>query len=390
MTDRWVSAFRPTGNRAEVGDLLTPGLYLRASASGVKSWSAVLRIGDRVQRVAIGRYPVVPLAAAREEALRLMRLAASGADLRAEAAAARRARAVVEEDAVTFDQVVEAYIEHVTRTARSWKNIAAMLRRPELMPFHGRPVDQVTKRELVAVIDGIAAAGTPHGASNTLRYLQTSYRFGLERDLIQHNPIERVRPPAAIVSRDRVLSDDELRRVWHAAGTLQPQWTAMVRMMILTGQRRTEVGRMSFDELAPDRSVWVIPRERTKKDRAQKVYLAPAAREVLAAIPREADVGFVFSGDGGATAAGHFSAAKIAIDKAAGLNQPWRFHNLRRTVRSGLSALGVAEPVAMRIMNHARQGISAVYDRHTYDKEAAEAWARWADHVLAVARAGDG
>jgi integrase len=386
MTDRWVSALKPLGSRVEIGDSLAPGLILRASASGVKAWSAVIRVGDRVQRVSIGRYPAVPLAGAREETLRLQRLAAQGGDLRAEAAAAKRAAVrAAAEDVVTFGQVMDAYIEHVTRTARSWKNIASMLRRPELQLFHPRAVTDVTKRELITAIDGVAAAGSPHGASNTLRYLQTAYRFGVERDLIQHNPIERVRAPAPIVSRDRVLSPSELRRVWHAAGTMAPQWTAMIRMMILTGQRRTEVGRMRWEDVEGE--TWTIPRERTKKDRAQHVHLTPAALKLLAALPRPANgTGFVFSGDGGVTASSYFSAAKTAVDQAAELNEPWRFHDLRRTVRSGLAELGVPEPVSRKIMNHASAGVDGVYNRYSYAEEAKQAWGDWAAHVLSIIR----
>ena len=135
MTDRWVSAFRPEVGRIDVGDLLCPGLYLRASPTGAKSWSAVVRVGERVQRVTIGRYPVVTLSAARTETLRLLREVADGADLRAESAAAKRALAAkVISDELTFGDMVDAYVTHIKRNARSWALIASNLRRPEMQP----------------------------------------------------------------------------------------------------------------------------------------------------------------------------------------------------------------------------------------------------------------
>nr|WP_165611363.1 Arm DNA-binding domain-containing protein [Sphingomonas jatrophae] len=162
LIDRWIQAARPaSAGRREIGDALCPGLYLRITVTGVKTWSVVIRVRDQVQRHTLGRYPVVTLASAREQALKLLRHASEGGDLPADAEAARaEAERAAEDTSASFGALVDAYETHIKANARSWQMIDNSLRRAEVMPLHAKRADEVTRRELMGVIDGIAAAGT--------------------------------------------------------------------------------------------------------------------------------------------------------------------------------------------------------------------------------------
>lgn len=380
MTDRWVSAFRPASGRVDVGDLLCPGLYLRASATGAKAWSAVVRVGEKVRRITIGRYPIVTLSAARSETLRLLREVAEGADIRAKTAAAERAvtlKVIAEE--LTFGDMVDSYVTHLKRNAKSWAFIASNLKRPEMQPLHLLPAGSVGKGPLMAVIDDLAQT-KPHAATNLHRHVKMMLNHSVTRDLIAFNPLDKTRAPTKTTERDRILSDDELGKVWRAAGNMPQPWCGMIRMLMLTGQRRCEVSNMAWSEI--EGASWVIPRERVKKDRPHAVPLVETALQVLAPLRRMPLEGFVFTTDSGATASSNFAKAKRKLDELSGVTG-WVLHDLRRTVRSGLASLGVSREVARAIVNHADGKIDRVYNRYSYATEKREALVLWEQYLLA-------
>ncbi len=318
LTNRWVqSASLPAAGRREVADLLCPGLYLRVTVTGAKTWSLVMRVQTRVQRVTLGRYPVMGLADARRQALEVMREVANGVDPREQAAAERAAaEAAAKDRAATFGGVMDAYIAHISKNARSHKLIAANLRRPEMMPLHPLIATAVTKRELLAVIDAVAVE-TPQAAVNLMRHLKMALNYAAERDLLPANPLVGVRPPAKTTERERVLTDVELAAVWKACGDLPSPWDAMIRMLIPTGQRRCEVSNMRWEEL--DGDVWTIPRARVKSDRAHVLPLPPEVMRLLAPLRRLHATGFVFSTTSGRTAASNFAKIKAKLDELAGV-----------------------------------------------------------------------
>lgn len=368
-----------------MGDVLCPGLYLRASTKGIKSWSVVFRTGERVQRVTLGRYPILTLAVARQRALQLLRELAAGGpivDVAMDGAPlADLPAGLAEEPAATLGDLIESYVAHISVRARSWKLIASSLRRPEMRALRGRVATTVTKRELVAVVDKMATAGAPHAATSLLRHLKTALNFAVERDMLATNPLDKVRPPAKVTERDRILSDVELGKVWAAIGELPQPWRSMIRLMVLTGQRRCEVSNMAWHEVDIANATWVIPRERVKKDRPHFVPLTPVALAAIKALHSANAAGFVFSNDGGVRAASNFHKTKRLIDQKCGV-QGWVLHDLRRTVRSGLAALGVPRDVARAVVNHAEGKIDRVYNRYEYAAEKREALEKWERHLV--------
>lgn len=377
LTDKFISSCKlPSAGRTEHSDIFCPGLYLRVTARGVKTFAVVVRCGA-LKRHTIGRYPLIGLAEARRRALQILR---DNEERRANPAAGA-------DQPILFGALVEQYVElHLKRNNRTWKNQVSSLCQPALVHFCKRSAASIERREIIAVLDAMVADGKPHAGVNVLKNLKAMYNWAIDRDLVKSNPCERVRQPVPTTERDRVLSDQELARVWRAASELPQPWSSMIRMLILTGQRRTEVSNMAWDEV--DGDTWVIPRERVKKDRPHTVPLTAGAMGLLTPLRAYGCRGFVFSGDGGVHAASNFNKVKKRLDELSGVSG-WVLHDIRRTVRSGLAALGVPQDVARSVVNHADGKIDRVYNRHSYAREKREALERWSDFVCGIRTASE-
>lgn len=368
FTDRWVQSLLPErGKRLEFADALCPCLHLRVSERGTKTFSAMPRVHGRLQRRTIGRYPLVTLAEAREKTLEMLRLAAEGTDPRKPKPTAH--------EKLTYDELVEAYTRlHLKPNTRSWKNIRANLRNPALRHFKTRAVSGLAKSEIIEVLDGMVVAGKTQAAVNILRSLKMLFNWACDRDMLNANPCDRIRPAAKTVERDRVLSDIELDAVWKASLQLPSPYGQMYRMFLLTGQRRSEVATMRWRDVAGD--LWTIPRDRVKKDRPHAVPLTATAGITLAELPRYGDHAFVFTTTGGKSASSNFAKVKREMDRLSGVTG-WTIHDIRRTVRSKLAELGVAREVARKVLNHEDGKVDRIYNRHEYLAEKREALERW-------------
>jgi integrase len=255
------------------------------------------------------------------------------------------------------------------------------------------------------VLDKLAKQGKTAMAGRTAAYGRACYHWAVKRGSVSANPFQNL-PLEPVAKRDRVLSDDELHAVWSATGGLG-SFDAIVRMLILTGQRREEVAGMTWDEIAPDLSTWTIPARRAKNNVAHVVPLSPQVQDVLRKAPRfakgatdkQAEAGeqdiedeakdddkpdFVFPGQRGAF--NGFSKSKADIDEASSVKD-WRLHDLRRTMATGLQRLGVRLEVTEATLNHvsgSRAGIVGVYQKHTWADEKRAALAAWGAHVAAI------
>lgn len=338
----------------------------------------MLRVNRRLQRRTIGRYPHVSLAEARKATLAMQRGATEGRD--------PRQPAPDPECLLTYAELVDRYTDlHLTPNTRSGADIRASLLHKKLRHFLTRAAAGITKRELIEAIDAIMATGKVQSAVNVLRRLKMVFNWAADRDLIPTNPCERIRPPAKTVERDRVLTDREIAAVWEATFQLPSPFGEMYRMLMLTGQRRTEVSTMRWGEIEGD--LWTIPREKVKKDRLHTVPLSSTAQALLSSLgarPRFSDDGFVFSTTGGASPSSNFWKVKLAIDRLSGVTG-WTIHDIRRTVRSKLAELGVPREVARKVLNHEDGKVDRIYNRHEYLAEKREALEKWEKMLLMTA-----
>jgi integrase len=387
---------KPKEKRYELPDAGLPGFYLVVQPSGAKSFALRYRMGGRSRKYTIGGCPQLKLDAARKLARDALSSIAAGEDPGEKKKAARRASDVPQ----TIDALAALFLERYARKhtrERSWQETERILNRDVLTKWQGRPLNSLRRRDVVALLDEIASQHTVH-ANRVLAALRRMFNWAAERDLLENSPCFGVKAPSPEVSRDHVLSDDELRLVMRATEKLEAPFGPYVRMLALTLQRRNEVSGMKWGELDLAEKTWTLPASRTKNANEHIVPLAPAAMAILEAMKAERFAGsdvedFVFTSTGRAPVSG-FSKVKKQLDKLiaaenGGPMAPWRFHDLRRTGASKMPRLGVALPTVEKILNHQSgtfAGIVGVYQRHDFADEkraALEAWAAFLDRLRA-------
>jgi integrase len=366
LTAKGVEAAAATETRREIPDDLLPGLYLIVQPSGVKSWAVRYRLHGRSHKHTIGRHPVFDLKAAREAGTRALRAVAEG-----------RAPGAMRAD--TVDAAVAQFLERHARRhyrPRSLQETERLLNRHVLARWRGRKLDSITRGDVRALLDSVSA---PIMANRLHNLVSKLFNWAVAADLLTSSPVAGIKKPYAEKSRDRVLTDAELRTVWLGAEDLGYPFGSLIQLLTLTGQRRGEVAGMRWDEIAGD--LWTLPKERTKNAKLHMVPLSSQALRIINGAPRISE--FVFSANGGAPVSG-FSRPKQLIGVA-----DWRLHDLRRTAASGMARLGVNLPVIERALNHVSgsfAGIVGVYQRHEFAEEKREALQQWADYIERLVR----
>ncbi|SUS05179.1 conserved hypothetical protein [uncultured Defluviicoccus sp.] len=377
LTTKAVEAMKPGRSRREIADDLARGLYLVVQPSGGKSWAVRYRINGKPTKDTIGRYPEIGLADARELARDRMATVAKGVDPRAE----REAKRVAQQEALanTVAATAADFVQlHCMRHNRGWKEQERVLQRDILPRFGDLPLDAVRRRDVARMVDEFG--DRPQAARVVLAVLRKMFNWAIERGRVEVNPCTVIKGPR-IQRRDRVLSDDELRRVWQAAEQAGYPFGPFVQVLLLTGCRRGEIADLRWEEIQAD--VITIPAVRYKTGRPHVVPLSRLAFAVLKPVPRLKGEERVFPGRGGVPLSG-FSKRLKALTAAAEV--PFALHDLRRTVRTGLSRLRVPFEVAERVLGHVQSGVSAHYDHYAYLSEKREALEAWARHVESLIR----
>jgi integrase len=390
------------GKRREIPDGLIAGLYFVVQPSGAKSWAVRYRHNRRPRKHTIGTFPALGLAEARDAATRLLTEVAKGSDPAGEKqerrATARRDVHGQVIDERLWENVIADFIElYANPRLRSASVVKRCLERETLPRWRGRHIQDITKRDIVNLVDSIAARGYPISARRTYALVRKVFNWSVGRALIETHPCHKLELPGVETKRDRVLSDAELDCLWHAAERLGWPFGPLVQLLVLTGQRLREVGGMKWSEIDTAAAVWTIPRERAKNGQAHIVPLSETALRVLAHLPRVGTrPGFVFTTNGRSPVSG-FSKAKRALDRfiveenARTMADPtdheidsWVFHDIRRTVASGLRRLGQPIDVTEKILNHVGtsfSGVRGVYQRYDYGSEKAKALEAWGQHI---------
>ena len=381
LTARTVETIKAGPKRREIADKLLPGLYLVVQPTGAKSWAVRYRIAGRPRKHTLDAYPAIDLRAARDLAGEALRAVAKGRDPGREKLESR----VVAPDTVAA--VVRQFVElHCRRhnRPRHARETTRLLERNVLPRWRARLMRDITRRDVLGLLDRLVEDG-PITANRTLSAIRKLCNWAVSRDIITASPCAGVKPPTPERSRDRVLSDGELGAVWGAADNLGGTFGALVRLLILTGQRRDEVAGMRWRELTG--RTWTIARERVKNNEPHDVWLAEPTLAVLNGLPRIADSDFVLTTTGKAPAS-DYSKKKRQLDALLPADMPaWRLHDIRRTVASGLARLGVNLPTIEKVLNHRSGsfgGIVGVYQRHDFAAEKRVALQRWSTHVQQI------
>jgi integrase len=347
-----------------------PGLGLRLRAGGKRSWIFQYQLGAKQRRMTLGATGALSLGAARKTAGELharVRLGGDPAASRHEGQ--RRANDTVE-------ATLRLYLPEKKQALRpdSYRGVERHLLR-YARPLHGLGVALVTRRDVANVIASVTAASSGLTANRARASLSAFFAWCMTRGLVEQNPVigTHVAPEQ---SRDRVLSVAELAAVWRACE--DDAYGAIVRVLMLTGQRREEIGGLRWDEIKDD--MIVLPGERTKNKRAHILPLSAPAQAIVAARPRTGE--YVF----GSQPFVSWSYGKRQLDAKLKLD-PWIVHDLRRSVATGMAEIGVAPHIIEAVLNHAsghKAGVAGIYNRASYEKEKRTALAMWSDHLLAA------
>ena len=380
LTKAGIDCLRPRPADAVYWDSTLPGFGVKVTPKGRKVFIAMYRTQggkSRLRKYTIGPYGRITLHHARTAAQRIFAARLDGRDPAAEKLELRR-RQVVDR----IDDLVEAFIaDHVSKL-RSGGELSRLLRRELILRWGARSVHDIKRRDISDLVFEAAAERGDHSAHKLLKTVKRFFSWCVGRAVLETSPGIGVKSPLKAASRDRVLTDEELARILRGARQIGGPYGAIIEFLILTGQRREEVARMTWDEVHLERRIWQLPATRTKNGKDHVVHLSPEALSILGRLKQHE--AFVFCV--GKRPFQDFSRHKRKLDLICGVSN-WRLHDLRRTCVSGMAALGIAPHVADKILNHQSgtiSGVAAVYQRHEFFAERKAALMLWGSHVGSI------
>jgi integrase len=374
----------PKSGRLEVLDTIVPQLALRVTPNGTKSFAVRTRIkgtGKQV-RATLGEFPSTSLEDARQAARDALNMAKRGINLTN--VRQQETADIREQSANTVGAVADLFIEkYAKRKNRQWRETQRIFDRYVKPSWGKRPLADITKPDVVALLDSIEDGSGVYMANRTLAAVRKLFNWAMdERGLIGATPIGRGMARAGEKARTRHLTNDEICAIWQAADQTPYPFGPHTKLMLLTGQRLGEVAGMRWDQIEDD--VWTLPASATKANREHTVPLSDLALEVLRDIPQVGNSGLVFTTNDHTPISG-FSKAKVRLNKQSGITD-WRFHDLRATMATRMEAeLHIAPHIVGACLNHdpkAYKGITAVYTRGDAIDGKRAAMAAW-DNLLA-------
>ena len=414
---------KPKLAQKDYWDNSTPGFGVRVTSMGTKSWVVMARLlgHPSVTRFTIGRYAEregdggLTLAHARREALALKERLARGENPQ-ETEQATKAEAL-RRNAQTFRSVAEEFLRthHPKKKPQlrpaTLRRYTGLLLGADMAPWHARPLASITRADVIALLRDMQRRGVNVSANRALATLKKLMSWGIQQGLVEHSPCDHIQAPAAETPRIRHLFGSrlynrptELALLWRACDRVGPLG-ALPKLLMLTGQRLCEVAEMRAEELIELDGAhprWHIPGTRTKNGKNHVVPLTPMAVKILHALPRILHCPFLFSTTGTSPMSG-FTNFKKRIDREIAqiqredamryegqFTEPWVFHDLRRTFKTGLAELGMASDIRDALVNHSPQGVAAHYDHAELDAPKRAALVMWEQHIMGLVKAVEG
>ena len=404
LTDPTIGKIRKPlkGKRKEVFDSDAPGLALRITDKGARSWSVYFRLTDTTGRqknlrATLGRYPSIGIAEARRMAREIRDQAAADIDPR-KARVEAQTKAQVIAERLLFRNVAEGYIAARCQREDSGtpkkghlkqgKDIDTIIRRRLIPAWGDKLIPEIGRLDLRDVTRPLVAE-TPMAAHRLHGVAKALFYWSVNEGILEASPFARMEAPVKKYPRDRELKHPELKRVWAACEAKTYPFGPLVKLLALTLQRRNEVAGMQWPEIDLNKAQWTIPTERSKSERAHIVPLSKAAVQIIKGLPRYVGGPYVFTTSSGMRPVSGFSKMKVVLDKAAKVTD-WRLHDLRRTGRSEMARLKVDDVVAERILNHVPRGLIKIYNRYQYLDEKREALNLWARELRKITRPSKG
>jgi integrase len=376
LTDKGVAALKPRASRYAFPDPELRGHYVRVQPTGAKAFVTVARDPVRKKQIwnVIGAADVLSIDDARKQARKAIERVRAG----------QPAFEAPPQEPDSFEKVANNWLERHAKAKglRSLHEIERLLRAHVFPVWANRPFLSIRRSDVAALLDEVEDNHSPRQADAVLTVVRSMMNWFATRHDDYIPPITRGmrRQSPKAQARARILTDDEIRAIWKPAATDGP-FGALVRLALLTAQRRAKVLTMKWDDLADGE--WTIPKEPREKDNAGTLVLPELALKIIDAQPRLGKNPYVIAGRGNGRFNG-LSKAKRRLDARLSGVAPWQVHDLRRTARSLLSRAGVRPDIAERVMGHAIAGVEGVYDRHSYRDEKADALRRLASLIETI------
>jgi integrase len=357
-------------------DTSVNGFGARKQTKGVFYYLRYRHNGAQVMK-SIGRHgsPWTP-DTARTEAMRLLGSLAGGTDPFARSLAGE-----------CFDTETLRYLDRKRASLRagSFSEIERYLRQYSA-PLHRLRLEEIDRRTIAVLLGQIEQDRGPAARNRVRSALSGFFAWAITEGLLESNPVQGTAKANENGGRERVLTRDELRKLWRSLG--HGWFPDIVRLLLLTGQRRNEIGWLQWSELDLKRKLIVLPPERTKNHRQHEVPLSRQALVILERQPRRNSSEFLFSDTRGFK---NWDAAKARLDRKLKI-APYTLHDLRRSCATGMAELGVQPHIIEAVLNHVsghKAGVAGIYNRARYEGEMREALQRWADHVERITHIDD-
>jgi integrase len=378
FTDRQIKSLKPQNVRYEVWEDNGKGFGVRVSPAGRKSFIYMYRFRGNSRRMTLGVYPEISLADAHASHAKARQLLDKGKD-----------PGTVEQDkkeesqrSPSIRRLAEEYIDKYAKPRkRSWKEDERILHKDVVPRWGKRKARDLTRRDIIILLDEIVERGASIQANRTLAVIRKMYSFAMGRGILDSSPCVAIPAPSKENRRDRVLSEGEVKTFWKRLDTskMEKATALALKLQLITAQRKGEVAGGEWKDFDLKKGWWTIPAEKSKNGFPHRVPLSSLALKILNELkimtgnsqwlfpsPREGQ---------------HI--AETSVDHAVRINADhftidhFTPHDLRRTAASMMTASGIQRLTVSKILNHVESGVTAVYDRHGYDKEKRQALETW-------------
>ena len=366
MLSKQLAVKAPTSGNVDYWDELLPGLAVRVGHGGTKSFFVGTRVKGRYRRITLKpAFPHLELATARSQARQIIADAQGGIGPEV-----RKKR----QEKGTFGALAADFMGDFAHSHRTRKEMQRKID-VDLAEWRDRPIADISRGEIKELLR-VKARTAPISANRLLALISKVFSWAVDEEIIQASPAIRLPRPGEEKDRERVLSAEEIGRLWPAFAELGYPFGDLYKIMLCTAQRRGEVASMKWSQLGPDG--WRLPASSAKTKVGHLVPLSTLARAILEGLPQIGEHVFIARQD--APLQG-WSKAKTRIDWIITLDEPWQVEDTRRTAATHMRSLGVDRIVVDKILNHAESGVTKVYDRWSADPEKAAALERWANRL---------
>ncbi len=386
FTEKYIQALKSKSARYDVREKSGDGFAIRVSPSGEKSWVIFYFFEGKKRRMTLGSYPVLPLAEARKRHRKAVEMLAHNKD-------PGLTKQREKQEAKLASNVKDLITEYIEKWAkprkRSWQEDERILNKDVLPALGKHKARNVTKRDIILLLDKIKERNAPIAANRTLACVRRMFNFAIERDIIAANPCATIKAPAKENQRDRCLSELEIKNFWHGLdnASMAEATKLALKLQLVTAQRKGEIINAEWSEIDLTAGWWTIPAAKAKNGRPHRVPLSKLALQLLEQIKQlSIDSQWLFPSprhDKPITGPSIDHAVRRSLEAFKEV-KPFTPHDLRRTAASHMTAMQISRLVASKLLNHVESSVTAVYDRHTYDSEKQQALELWEEKLRGI------